>query len=68
MKLIIGMWAYVVFNCVSFTCEMDSDLTVNQVLRQFCVTPSTPQYSLGASQKLGPRQSQCVGRQETQVE
>jgi hypothetical protein len=51
---IIGMWACVVFNCVSFTCEIDSDQTVSQVLRQFCVTPSTPQYRLGASQKLVP--------------
>jgi hypothetical protein len=27
---IIGMWAYVVLNCASLTCEIDSDLTVRK--------------------------------------
>jgi len=69
---IIGMWAYVVFNCVSFTCEIDSDLTVNQVLRQFCVThkvtPRQPHHTIWVHpQNWVPRQSKCGGRQETQL-
>ncbi len=46
---IIGMWASVVFNCVSFTCEIDSDLIVNQVLRD----PVNPTIPFGCIPKAG---------------